>query len=83
MDVNLKQLMNPNSPQPEKRDDNGRDRKRLKERLKKASLKGSELSLRRGASWLELIFGITHGDRRVGKWGSRSYRCLIRASCRN
>ncbi len=72
MDINLKQLMNNNGPlRSEKKDDNGRDRARLKERMKKASLKGTDNTLRQGRSWLESIFGITHGDRRVGKERSR------------
>ena len=71
MDVNLKQLMSVILPKSEKQNDNSRDRKRLKERLKKASLKESKQRLLRGAGWLELIFGIVSGDRRVGKRRSR------------
>jgi hypothetical protein len=76
MDVNLKQLMSSFSLPTEHHDTKGRDRKRLKERLKKASLKATKQKLLRGASWLELIFGITRGDRRVGKGGSRSLLCV-------
>ncbi len=71
MDVNLKQLMSVILPKSEKQNDTSRDRKRLKERLKKASLKESKQRLLRGAGWLEFIFGIASGDRRVGKRRSR------------
>ena len=71
MDIDLKQLLINNSPQSEKKVDKGRDRSRLKERMKKASLNGSKKTLQQGASWLESIFGITHGDRRIGKERSR------------
>jgi len=49
--------------------DAGRDRKRLKERLKKAVLSGATASQTVG--WLEYAFGICAGDRRMGKNGSR------------
>jgi hypothetical protein len=71
MDFNLNQLMRTISPQTEKKEDEGRDRKRLKERLKKASLLASKKTLQRKGGWLEFIFGITHGDRRIGKGKSR------------
>ena len=71
MDFSLRQLLSTISPQAEKQDDKGRDRTRLKERLKKASLKGSKQTLQQRYSWLESVFGITHGDRRIGKLRSR------------
>ncbi len=71
MDINLKLLLNTNVPQSDTNEDKARDRKRLKERLKKATLNGSKHIIQGGTSWLEYIFGITHGDRRAGKGRSR------------
>ena len=56
--------------------DAGRDRKRLKERLKKAMMSGASSSKRAG--WLEGALGICAGDRRMGKQGSRWPGCLPR-----
>ena len=71
MDISLKQLISNNSPQSEKKDDKRRDRTRLKERLKKATLTGSNQMVQLDTNWLESIFGITHGDRRDAKRRSR------------
>jgi hypothetical protein len=70
MDQNLNQWIGisvPNSK--DKEADAGKDRKRLKERLKKAAMKGSEVFQK--ADLLESVFGICPGDQRMGKEGSR------------
>ncbi len=51
------------------RPEKGRDRRRLKERLKRASNKGFYGTHRPG--WIEHIFGICPGDQRMGTEGSR------------
>jgi hypothetical protein len=49
--------------------DQGRDRRRLKERLKKASHRTFERT--HHIDWIEYIFGICSGDQRMGTQGSR------------
>jgi hypothetical protein len=48
-----------------------RDRKRFKERLKKEAFKAMHME---APSWLEYLFGICQGDKRMGKDGSRYLR---------
>ena len=49
--------------------DKNKDRRRLKERLKKAAHAKSEGQ--HVVSWMEYIFGIRQGDERMGMQGSR------------
>jgi hypothetical protein len=70
MDQNLNQFLIDSAPKAEHREpDTGRDRKRLKERLKKAAMKESRALQKVG--FLEYVFGICAGDQRMGKEGSR------------
>ncbi len=55
----------------------GKDRKRLKERLKKAMTDETAIKTSNDAGWLEIIFGIRSANRRMGKVGSRSHRRLM------
>jgi hypothetical protein len=79
MDQYLKHLPFNSAPKAEHREpDTGRDRKRLKERLKRAAMKDS-IALQR-VGFLEYVFGICAGDQRMGKEGSRCARtpCTVR-----
>ena len=70
MDQKLNQLVGNSVNGIEQKDlDEGRDRKRLKERLKKAAMKGSKATQKAGV--LESVCGICPGDQRMGKEGSR------------
>jgi hypothetical protein len=70
MDQKLNQLIGNSVPSIKQKDlDEGRDRKRLKERLQKAAIKESKVFPKSGL--LEYVFGICAGDQRMGKEGSR------------
>ncbi len=56
------------------RDENeGNDRKRLKERLKKSMSEKTTTIGTGHSSWMEKIFGIHSANQRMGKLGSRSF----------
>ena len=69
MDHRLQQLLQDSAARTEASPDIGRDRRRLKERLKRAA-RNTPSSTKR-TSWLEAIFGICPGDQRMGTEGSR------------
>ena len=56
-------------PAPNAASDTTRDRRRLKERLKRAAR--NTPSVEKRAGWIEIIFGICSGDLRTGTEGSR------------
>ncbi len=70
--------------EPAVEDGEGLDRKRLKERFKKALLLDSgplaNISIAPSA-WMEFIFGIGAPDQRLGKEGSRFLACSADPSC--
>ncbi len=68
MDHRLQKMSESDSTRAE-RSDKGRDRRRLKERLKKASHNCFERAHHIG--WMEYIFGICSGDQRMGTESSR------------
>jgi hypothetical protein len=69
MDGRLEKLSESGASTSTDSSDKGRDRRRLKERLKKASQRGFERKHHVG--WAEYIFGICSGDQRMGTEGSR------------
>jgi hypothetical protein len=76
MDQKLNQLMGNSVTNSEQKElDAGKDRKRLKERLKRAAMKGSKGF--QNVGWLEHVFGICPGDNRMGKVGSRYIAALF------
>ena len=58
-------------PAPNAASDTMRDRRRLKERLKRAARNTPSVAKRAGPGWIEIIFGICSGDLRTGTEGSR------------
>ena len=85
MEQQLKRLMgNENRAGPEQielkhthKTNEGNDRKRLKERLKKSMSEKSETFAIGHISWLEYVFGIHEANHRMGKVGSRYCLCLM------
>ncbi len=56
-------------PAPNAASDTIKDRRRLKERLKRAAR--NTPSVEKRTSWIEIVFGICSGDLRTGTEGSR------------
>ncbi len=70
MNQNINQFIGKSVPNSEHVElDTSKDRKRLKERLQKAVMKGTKTHQTVG--FLEYVFGINAGDQRMGKEGSR------------
>ena len=71
IDLRLRHLHNGSTSASftERTHDKGKDRKRLKERLKKAALTSSRSM--RSVGMAEYVFGICPGDQRMGNTGSR------------